>query len=130
MTTRFHHLHHFNHSQNDVQHHLFVWSALHFVSLSIISSDSDDIFIKISSSTHKTVNSTRLSHFSKNNKAVSGTANLASLPPMRVLPPGEFNGIILEPLTVYSECLVTISVTVSNSVAMVTNSKLKRKLRA
>jgi len=39
----------------------------------------------------------------------------------RVLPPGEYNRMILEPLPVYSESFTTMAATVSRNVAMVLN---------
>jgi len=47
-------------------------------------------------------------------------ANLAA-PHDRVLPPGEFTGIIVQLLSVYSEGFLTTVATVSRNVAMVTN---------
>jgi len=46
-------------------------------------------------------------------KVPPGTANLAPRPTCRVLPPGEFTGLIQQPLQVYSESLTTANVTVA-----------------
>ena len=53
-----------------------------------------------------------------------GTAT-SPRPHCRVLPPGEFNGIIPEPLFVYSECLKTIAIIFYNGANknMVANNK-------
>jgi len=59
---------------------------------------------------------------------VSGIANLALLP-CSLLPPGELNDIIPEPLVICHESFNVIAATVSRNVAMITNFVTTRQTR-